>query len=85
MGLRDHSIYEIEIDYTRTVIYRDQCGDVTSRGQEPHSKFTVRVLAPTHNEDIAKAYALNQFKNSEAVIIKITKSELHAYIEQHHY
>ena len=88
MGIRDHAVYTIVVDYTKTIQHRDVNDDVCGVSTHPHSKDVFTVVAPKYNAEYAKAWVLERYKfqkDAEPLIIKIETVDLDAFIEHRTY
>lgn len=87
MSIRNHSVYEVDVEFTAIIQHRDEFGDRTGEETEKPSQKTFRVVAPKYNEEIARAWVAGEMKHRdpEFKVIAVRQVELSAFIEERTY
>lgn len=84
-GIRDHCVYEFDVEFTQTQRYRDSCDEYITIKQ-PNTKKTLRLIADKYIESIAEAWCKEQFKHVEEhdmKIVAIRKLDIDGFLETH--
>jgi hypothetical protein len=86
-GIRDHCIYEFDVEFTQTIDHRDQCGDHIEYSKHPGTKRTLRLIADKYAPDIAEAWCRAQFRYQDEPkdmkIVATRKHDIDCFLETH--